>query len=940
MFTAGQDRQESYRPYWGKARQQVTGPDCHLLIYHSLDVAAVGSVYLRHQPVLVSFFAKHLGCDDQEAVRSWLTFWLALHDLGKFSLSFQGQRADVMTRLQGVPPQSLGLPTVRHDSLGFFFWRERLQHVAMQEQWFGDDPDVIDGLDAWVRAVCGHHGQPPQERGANDGIGHFDTHFRPHDKAATLAAAQTLRTLLLTPQAAAVPTCLGDAEAFAVVSQTLSWWMAGLTVLADWIGSNTDDFPYRDDSNLPLANYWEQALSKADQALQRSGVLPTGRRPEQTFGDLFEQIAEPSPLQRWASTVDVPDCPQLHILEDVTGAGKTEAAMMLTHRLMARGAADGFFIGLPTMATANAMYGRIATLYDRLFPELPSLVLAHGHKNLVEAFAASVVRPGRAEGDAQQLDESATQRCTQWLADHNKRALLAPAGVGTLDQGLLGVLQSKHQCLRLLGLFRKVLIVDEVHACDPYMLTTLADLLRFHAAAGGSAILLSATLPEQTKRYLVSAFQKGIAAWNPLSAGQKLPSASLNPAYPLTTSWYSTQPDALPQTPIPTREAVRRHVKVQYVSDDNTVVAHILDSVAQGQCVAWIRNTVGDAMKAYRRLLDHLPAERIILFHARMTLGDRLDVEALVLRTLGRLSSSTERAGRVLIATQVAEQSLDIDVDQLITDLAPIDRLIQRAGRLRRHVRAPSGNVLTSHDAVDERGTPCLWVLGPAWVQDPDAQWVQRAHRPTAHVYQHHGQLWLTAQALQSGGLSMPDDARALIESVFGEDASIPAGLQHNADTSQGKAYAEQSQAMQNAVNLLSGYQQNGTQWAADTVAPSRLGEDTVEVVLAKWVNGTLQPWRDDKPAAHAWAYSTVRLAKRLIASTAAIPDPTQQAELQRLLDEHFQGGRWKVVLPLQLTQEGHYCGMAQRLDRHGQAVNVMWRYSADMGLLQEVSKP
>src|SRR5207237_4962857 len=116
------------------------------------------------------------------------------------------------------------------------------------------------------------------------------------------------------------------------------------------------------------------------------------------------------------------------------GAGKTEAAVMLAHRMMAAGQADGFFIGLPTMATANAMYDRIAHVYTRLFSDRASLVLSHGSRNLVEAFAASVLPPGPVVAAARQADDSATARCTAWLADHNKRALLAAAGVGTIDQ--------------------------------------------------------------------------------------------------------------------------------------------------------------------------------------------------------------------------------------------------------------------------------------------------------------------------------------------------------------------------------------------------------------------------------------------------------------------------------------------------------------------------
>jgi CRISPR-associated endonuclease/helicase Cas3 len=136
------------------------------------------------------------------------------------------------------------------------------------------------------------------------------------------------------------------------------------------------------------------------------------------------------------------------------------------------------------------MYGRISEVYQQLFAGDASLVLSHGQSRLVEEFATSILPAIDPEADGRQLDETAGARCAVWLAEHGKRSLLSPAGVGTIDQTLLAVLTSKHQCLRLLGLFRKVLVVDEVHACDAYMQRVLETVLTFHACAGGSAILL------------------------------------------------------------------------------------------------------------------------------------------------------------------------------------------------------------------------------------------------------------------------------------------------------------------------------------------------------------------------------------------------------------------------------------------------------------------
>jgi CRISPR-associated endonuclease/helicase Cas3 len=908
-----------YWPYWGKARPVESGPECHLLPYHCLDVAAVGVAYLRHQPALLQWLALQLGTSDEQAVCDWLAFWLALHDLGKFSISFQGQREDLVERLQGEAPSSRGLPGVRHDSLGFACWRQYVQPLAIEESWFGDDRDVLDGIDCWWRAVTGHHGQPP----IHD-VHHLGEHFRPRDRDAAMAFTVAMKTLFLSPAASAIATGM-DAEAFEQQSREVSWWVAGLAVLADWIGSNADIFKYRDAANVSLADYWSRALVMAETALSHSGVRPAARQSELPFAALFPAIATPSPLQSWAASVPLPAAPQIYLLEDVTGAGKTEAAVALTHRLMANGLADGFFIGLPTMATANAMYGRIAHVYPQLFAGDASLVLAHGRKTLVEEFAASVIEPGVDEADAQQGDESATRRCLRWLADHNKRALLAPAGVGTVDQALLGALQSKHQSLRLLGLVRKVLVVDEVHACDAYMQRTLEAVLEFHAHAGGSAILLSATLPSRMKALLLAAFARG--------CGHRAPTLT-HQGYPLVSAW-SPQMQAAIETPIATRPEVCRQVFVRYEPDRAVIVQTIVAALNAGRSVAWIRNTIGDALQAHTELAGMVDPAHITVFHARFALGDRLDIEQRVLDTFGPDSTPTQRAGRLLIATQVAEQSLDIDVDLLVSDLAPIDRLVQRAGRLRRHVRDADGQRLHGAGAVDQRGAPCMWVLGPPWTDAPASNWLQQFAPGSAAVYPHHGEMWRTARALQVGQFRMPDDARALIEAVFDADDELPEGLRTKANQAEGRAYGDRSQAQLNSVKLANGYKREGLDWTAETVAPSRLGEETIDVLLGRWDGDRLLPWRHDKPAQHAWAYSTVRVAKRLIAEAAPQRSAARQAEVQSVCERLPGGGKWLVLLPLEHANAG-FSGAATAHDKQGAPLHSTWFYDAAQGLLRE----
>ena len=909
--------------YWGKARPCVDQEEFHLLVFHSLDVAAVGAAYLRRRPELADWLVVQSGFPDREALIAWLGFWLALHDLGKFSRSFQCQRQDIFSQLRGAPPDHVGRPDVRHDSLGQWLFCDVLRERIQSAGWFGDADNWVDGALLWAAAVTGHHGQPPVGEGRAGGA--LKWHFPEHERASAWAFVQEMAQRFLTDRVRRHVASV-DGDQFTRCSQQLSWWVAGLAVLADWLGSDARAFRYQARPGQGLDAYWQASCAVADRTLRQSGVLPPVLVPSPGFGELFPAIAVPSPLQHWASTVPLDRQPQLHLLEDVTGAGKTEAAVMLTQRLMATGAADGFFIGLPTMATANAMYTRIAQVYARLFDGVASLALAHGRKDLVEGFAASVLPPAWEEGDPQQLDDSASSRCARWLADHNKRALLAPAGVGTIDQALLAVLQAKHQSLRLLGLFRKVLVVDEVHACDAYMQRTLEALLEFHAAAGGSAILLSATLPQRMKSALLKAFARG--------AGHAAP-ALVSARYPLVSSWPAQAGHGqVDECPMATRPDVHRTVRVRYEHDLAAVLAAIQSALARGHCVGWIRNTVSDVLEARDLLSPHVAADKLTVFHARFTLGDRLSTEGEVLAALGPGSTPATRQGRLLIASQVAEQSLDIDVDLLISDLAPIDRLIQRAGRLRRHARSADGQRLAPGEA-DQRGEPWLWVHGPAWADMPPADWYKKLLPKAAHVYDDHAQLWLTAKALQAGAFTMPGDARMLIEGVFGGEAEPPAGLLASSTQSEGKAHGARSLAQLNSVKLALGYRRDGVDWLSDSSAPSRQGEESVDVVLARWRDGQLQPWCSDRPQ-HAWAYSTVRMIRRQIDQEAPQDDPQRQAAVAAAKAGMPGGGKWVLLLVLALEGD-RWVGEALAPARGAQAAaRRRWVYDAQGGLLAE----
>lgn len=862
----------SYLRYWGKAKSEdaVQAP-CHLLPYHSLDVAAVGETLLARDPERASRLASGLGFTVEE-FRRFFVFSLTLHDLGKFARSFQGQAAPAGCNL--VPPHP-GLlydgGRRRHDTLGAELWREALftGHPVREGIDAIAELDLSDGLNLWLGCFFGHHGQPTAR--LPDPL---QLDFLEADQSAARAFVEAVEGLWGSPW----PTqFLTDEDWRTRVLAPRTWQLAGLATLADWLGSNAQYFPYCAEP-MSLEDYWERwALPGADEVLKQTGLLDVPKAVSfPGFQDAFG--FPPTPLQSWAEAVALDDGPQLFLLEDITGSGKTEAALTLAHRLLAEGQGRGLYFGLPTMATSNAMYQRLGGHYRALFPpdSHPSLILAHGARHLEESFTASVVPEPNADPDYAREDPTGGAECRAWLADSRKTALLAEVGVGTIDQALLGVLPRRHQALRLLGLADKVLVVDEVHAYDIYTDRLLRALLTDHARQGGSAILLTATLPRNLRRDLIEAWQEGRQATEtePVSAG-----------FPLATHVHDR---GLEESEVAARPESRRDLPVAFVHEEAEAHAAILAAARAGQCACWIRNTVDDAIRSYEALRAELAEpERALLFHARFTMADRQRIEDEALKTFGKESGSAERAGRILIATQVVEQSLDLDFDVLVSDLAPVDLLIQRAGRLHRHVRDAEGNPGETGQP-DGRPAPELRILAPEWTEQPPPRWLREPLPGTSAVYRDAAALWRTMKVLrEEAAIRLPERARVLLEAVYGDEPEVPEGLLE-ADA---EHWAEQrvaaSSARFNALELERGYAQamDGAGWGDDQEIGTRLADEpTYSVVLIQQTpEGHIRPWHSD--ARNAWAMSTLNLRQSLANRLPELP-PELEGPARTLREE------------------------------------------------------
>lgn len=801
------------RRYWGKSN----GDGWHPLAYHLLDVAAVTHELMRAVPSVAARI------DEAAPGLSRLVPLLcAVHDIGKLSLPFQMLVPGLAARLTGEPVR-YGGASFRHSDLGFILWSEsdRLRQQLCEAAF--EDEDVWRAL---LRPAFGHHGVPPSE---------------------TVPPALTLDDVLSERQAGDLAELVDQligllgperppAAPSLAVAERVSWYLAGLFVLADWIGSNRRWFRYQEPERT-LEAYWrETALPAARDAIAAAGVVEPRAVPFAGFEALTGRSA-PTPLQSLCETLEIGPGPQLFVIEDRTGSGKTEAAMLLAWRLIAGGHAGGLYYGLPTQATANPMFGRLDGLASRLFDSStpPSLCLAHGRAELHGAWREAVIAAGQPEEarTAGEGDTPASPSANAWLADNRKKALLADVGVGTLDQALLGILPVRHQSLRLFGLAGSVLIADEVHAYDAYTLRLLEALLEMHAALGGSAILLTATLAAGQRRALLNAFRRGRGV-RP-TAPEADPAGDV-PPYPLVTHWDGTRPEARSHVPAEAAGPARR-LRCRRLPDAAAAVATVLDLACRGQCVCWVRNSVPDARDAAKWLLEAgLPEDRLLLFHASFTGEDRGRIENEVLARFG-WPTSAPRHGMVLVATQVVEQSLDIDFDAMVTDLAPIDLIIQRFGRQHRHaVHGP-------------RGEPVLYLVGPPPVDDPAPDWFEKALPRAAKVYPDHARLWLTQRLLTgpdvpADGCDLVRDVRRLIEAVYGpeSEAAVPAGLREKELDAAGRRLGDREIARLSAIQLGPGYCLDGA-WTDDRVARTRLGDRRVELALAVWEEGGLRPW-------------------------------------------------------------------------------------------------
>ncbi|MYB84417.1 MAG: CRISPR-associated helicase Cas3' [Chloroflexi bacterium] len=668
------------RRFWAKSDRQGHGR-IHLLEHHMADVGACFEALLV-QPTIRQRLARSGGSDTlDDATVARLALFAALHDIGKVNVGFQTQiwrDADrpVGRRRPGRAGHTLDLTPVlmnedRETTSWFFNALDWWQGAT--ESWDDRGGESFCGL---FIAALSHHGQPLQlegRRSRNPAIWRPYGNLHPAEGVKHIGElARRWFPAAWEPTAPPLPPYPAFQHMF-----------LGLCILADWIGSNENWFPFCDE---PRDDYMADARKKARDALKLIGLDLHEQRRQFAgvpgFDGLFPRIGQlPNAIQQAAAQRTPLDEP-LIIIESETGSGKTEAALWRFARMYKAGLVDGLYFALPTRAAAVQIHDRVKRFTANLFTERlrPPVVLA------VPGYEPDTDAGGVRLPDYKVWWDSQYNNERPWSSERPKRYLAAQIAVGTVDQAMMGALKIKHAHMRAACLARSLLVVDEVHASDTYMRRILKALLDAHLGAGGYAVLMSATLGSAARQEWLPAGRTRANGVIPLDEAVSSPYPAVSVTSPDGERITSVEENGQQKTVHLTAEPL--------MHDFDAVVDRALRAARNGAKVLVIRNTVTYAIDtqtavehaaadADGELLFAVGADRT-LHHGRFAAGDRRLLDRAVEEQLGKDRAS---GGVVVVGTQTLEQSLDIDADLLITDLCPMDVLLQRIGRLHRHSR-------------------------------------------------------------------------------------------------------------------------------------------------------------------------------------------------------------------------------------------------------------
>lgn len=908
---------------WGKSAERAGGR-MNLLVCHLLDTAAVAEqMWLHYLAPAVRSLLDNLSSGDGQRLFMWLC---GLHDCGKATPAFQcgDEESARRVRASGLSwnPTKITRNSWRHDKAGGKVVRDVLRRVWSDEQ--------VD----WVwPLVAGHHGSfpskavfaGPQALGEHQGRG--DAWPR-----AQLAVVTVLTRALGYQDIAAVQPCR-------VPSKAEQLLLSGLIVMADWIASDKEYFQGLDRlDGVSIAVSRERATT-AWRALGLRGGWGT---LDVADGDLISaRFGVPArPFQqavvRVARTIPAPG---LMIVEAPMGEGKTRLALAVAEVLAARFGADGVFVGMPTQATSDPMFSEVRKWAAAFGADVAGqIALLHGKRRFNREWRALLGEDvdcpderfegvGEDEYGVRFADQPERTGPAEWFLGR-KRGLLCASVVGTIDQLLHAATRTRHVMLRFAGLAGKVVILDEVHAADIYMEQFLAEALWWLGQARVPVIMLSATLPPRQRRALIEAYLAGARGVSGIDT-DALPEPGGYPSVTAAFAIRDEEPGFVVEHTGSWRGPVQVAVEVLPDASNDTaaVVERIRQDVAEQGVVLVIHNTVDRAQQTYRDLRKHF-GQDVRLLHGRLSAADRADRTEECLRLL-KPDIGKDRPRMIVVATQLAEQSFDLDADLLITDLAPIDLLLQRIGRLHRHpgTRRPSS-----------LATPRVVVTGFA----PGGQTL-RVLPASEAIYGRHRLLRAATLVIRATetGWSIPAGVPGLVAQAYGDGPLGPPEWP-DAETAHAEWLDAQRSRASNAEAFLltkrgertrptlDGLHRGDAQGIRsedDLTAVVRDGEPSIEVIIVRRRRGGYAAWNGVSLGVNGEASTEV--LDDVLGGTTRLPiSLTKAAEADLRPLDGWSGHPWLRYAKALVLEESGY----QQLGRH------LVHYDDDLGLV--VTKP
>ncbi len=811
---------------WGKSDRQDKAR-IHLLEHHLADVGACFEALLA-QPTIRLRLARTAGLDSLDDVTAArLSVLAALHDIGKVNMGFQAQ----IWRQQDLKGKRRPHRASHYDDLKPILMND---DVATAD-WFSDalgweefcawDDRGGETFGALLLATLSHHGRPLN---LGNPLHKNPCIWRPFGG---LSPEESVRRIgKLARQW--FPTAFASRAPSLPPAPEFQHMFLGLCNLADWIGSKEDWFNFKDS---PQDDYFQHAQRQAKTAVNAIGLDLSAQRSRfggtPGFRDLFglTESSGPNAIQRKAQEVSLNE--PLVIIESETGSGKTEAALWRFAGMYEAGLVDGLYFALPTRAAAIQIHQRVEKFVANLFPTMhrPYVALA------VPGYAASPP-PGEAGlHDYNPHWEGAERR---WATEHPKRFLAAQIAVGTVDQAMMGALQVKNAHMRTACLARNLLVVDEAHASDTYMSVVIEALLNAHVGAGGHALLMSATLGSVARLRWLRHGKRSASALPSMAMAEAIAAP-----YPAVSAPAGDGENLMAAGENNQEKRVRVEI-TPTMHDFAGTARRALEAARAGAKVLVVRNTVGHAISSQQALEDMAgPSDAALLFavdgvttlhHGRFAACDRKSLDGQVEALLGK-DRDRQPGGRVLVGTQTLEQSLDIDADLLITDLCPVDVLLQRIGRLHRHVNnRPDGYA----DPV------CIVLAPPGGDLSPMLKRRQDANGlgPYGGVYTNLMVLEATRRLIAGHPQwNIPEMNRMLVERATHPEVlhdivkEMEEGWQKHANEVEGGGYAERQSALLNIIRRDKSFLLDNDKVvfpSDDKKIRTRLGDDRIDIAF------------------------------------------------------------------------------------------------------------